>query len=100
MPFTPQQPGVQNWTPGLEGDVIPFDPVVFIGAPEEKELSMAAKVVKEAVENPAAPIKVRVLGNYRVVHEGKAFIGGEVLEIPDDKEHQVWLQAGFVVKEK
>jgi hypothetical protein len=100
MPFTPQQPGVQNWTPGLEEDVKPVDPVVFFETSEEKEeLPMAAKVVKAAVENPSAPIRVKVVGNYRVVHDGKAYIGGETLEIPDDAEHKTWLQCGFVVKE-
>lgn len=93
MPFTPQGPlfGVQ-----LDEDVEPFDPVVFMETPEEKELSMAAQVVKAAVENPAAPLKVKVVGNYRVVHEGKAFIRDEVLEVPDDAEHKIWLQSGFV----
>jgi hypothetical protein len=100
MPFTPQHPGVAFATPGLEEDVAPVDPVVFVEAPEEKELSMAAANIKAAVENPSAPIRVRVVGNYRVVHEGKAYIGGEVLEIPDDAEHKIWLQSGFVVKEK
>jgi hypothetical protein len=42
---------------------------------------------------------VKVVGNYRVVHEGVAYIRDEVLEVPDDAEHKVWLQAGFVVKE-
>jgi hypothetical protein len=83
----------------LEEDVKPFDPVVFMEAPEEKELPMAARVIKEAEENPAAPIRVKVVGNYRVLHEGKAYIGGEVLEVPDDAEHKIWLQCGFVVKE-
>jgi hypothetical protein len=100
MPFTPQGPlfGAQ-----LEEDVKQHDPVVtFIEIAAAKELSMAATVVKEAAENPSTPIKVRVVGNYRVVHEGKAYIGGEVLEIPDDAEHKIWLQSGFVeiVKEK
>ncbi|MGO9034481.1 hypothetical protein [Mycobacterium sp.] len=61
MPFTPQQPGAQFWAPGLEEDVKPFDPVVFMEAPEEKELPMAARLIKEAAENPAAPLKVKVV---------------------------------------
>jgi len=88
--------------PELEEDVEPIDPVVFFETPEEKELDMAAARIKAAVENPSTPIKVQVVGNYRVVHEGNAYIGGEVLEIPDDAEHKIWLQSGFVeiVKEK
>jgi hypothetical protein len=100
MPFTPHQGG-PIFGAQLEEDVKPISPVIFIEAGEEREeLSMAAKVIKEAVENPATPIRVKVVGNYRVVHEGKAYIGGEVLEIPDDAEHKIWLQSGFVVKEK
>jgi hypothetical protein len=96
MPFTPHQ-GAPIFGAHLEEDVKPFDPVIFIEAGEEgEELSMAAKVIKAAVENPSAPIKVKVVGNYRVVHEGKAYIGGESLEIPDDAEHKIWLQSGFV----
>jgi hypothetical protein len=98
--FTPQNPGVSFEMPRLEEDVTPFDPVVFVETPEEKELSMAAANIKAAVEKPSASIKVKVVGNYRVVHEGKAYIGGESLEIPDDAEHKIWLQSGFVVKEK
>jgi hypothetical protein len=52
MPFTPQHPGASFGAPGLEEDVKPFDPVVFFETPEEKELSMAARVVKATVENP------------------------------------------------
>jgi hypothetical protein len=67
---------------------------------EERELSMAAANVKAAVENPTAPIKVKVNEPYRVLHEGKPYVGGDVLEVPDDKEHKIWLQSGWVTKEK
>lgn len=73
---------------------------VFIDTEPEKEISTTAMLIKEAQEKPAAPIKVKVAGNYRVVHDGKPFIGGDVLEIPDDKEHKIWLQSGWVTKEK
>jgi hypothetical protein len=79
------------------GNVEPFDPVVFFETPEDQELSMAAKVIKEAQESPA-PIRVKVVGNYRVTHQGVAYIRDEVLEVPDDAEHKAWLQAGFVEK--
>jgi len=97
--FTPQFPG---FTGELAEDVNPFDPVVFMEAPEESELSMAASVIKAAAENPSAPLKVKVVGNYRVTHEGKPYVGGEVVEVPDDAEHKIWLQSGWVelVKEK
>jgi hypothetical protein len=98
MPFTPQGPpfGAQ-----LDEDVKPISPVIFIEAGEEgEELSMAARVIKEAAENPAALIKVKVNEPYRVLHEGNAYVGGDVLEVPDDKEHKIWLQSGWVTKEK
>jgi hypothetical protein len=97
MPFAPQGP---NFGVQLDEDVVPFDPVVFMETSEEKELNMAAQVVKAAVENPAAPIKVKVNAPYRVVHEGQGYTDGDVLEVPDDKEHKVWLQSGWVTKEK
>jgi hypothetical protein len=102
MPFTPQQPGVPFGPPGLEEDVKPFDPVVFMEAPEEKELPMAARLIKEAVENPSAPLTVKVVAPYRVTHQGVGYTGGDVIEVPNDKEHDIWLKSGWVelVKEK
>ena len=41
-------------------------------------------------------MKVKVVEPYRVVHEGKPYVGGDVLEIPDDDEHKIWLQSGWV----
>jgi hypothetical protein len=100
MPFTPQQPGGAILPTWLEDDAKPFDPVVFMEAPEEKELSMAARDVKEAVENPAASVTVKVVAPHRVLHEGKPYTAGDVLDVPDDAEHKIWLQSGWVTKEK
>lgn len=61
---------------------------------------MAARVVKEAVEKPAASVKVKVVAPHRVLHEGKPYVGGDVLDVPDDAEHKIWLQSGWVTKEK
>jgi hypothetical protein len=97
MPFTPPGP---NFGVQLEEDAKPFDPVVFMETPEEKELSMAARVVKEAAENPAASLTVKVVAPYRVTHQGKPYVGGDVLDVPDDAEHKIWLQSGWVTKEK
>jgi hypothetical protein len=80
----------------LEEDVKTVDSVLFVGAGEEKELSMAAATIKAVVENSATPVKVRVLANYRVCHEGKAYVGGETLEIPRDEAHEIWIQSGWV----
>jgi hypothetical protein len=79
----------------LGADVNPMQ-VVFMETPEEKELPMAARVVKAAVENPAEPLKVKVVAPYRVTHQGKPYVDGDVLEIPNDKEHDTWLKAGWV----
>jgi hypothetical protein len=98
MPFAPQGPlfGAQ-----LDEDVKPpVDEVIFIETQEERELSMAAANIKAAVEKPSAPIKIKVNEPYRVLHEGNAYVGGDVLEVPDDKEHKIWLQSGWVTKEK
>lgn len=85
----------------LEDDVKAVDSVLFVGAGEEKELSMAAATIKAAAAT-AALVKVKVLDNYRVCHEGKAYVGGDVLEVPDDEAHTIWRQSGWVeiVKEK
>jgi hypothetical protein len=72
---------------------------VFIETEPEKEISMTARLIKEARENPAAPIRVKVVGNYRVVHEGKPYVAADdAFEIPDDAEHKIWLQSGWVEK--
>jgi hypothetical protein len=102
MPFTPHQ-GAPVFGAHLEEDVKPFDPVVFVEAPEEKELNMAAANIKAAVEKPSTSIRVKVVGNYRVVHEGVAYTADDdAFEVPNDKEHEIWLKSGWVelVKEK
>jgi hypothetical protein len=68
----------------------------FESGPEEEELSMAVKTIKAAVEKPSAPVKVRVRSNYRVVEKGVAYTAPDVLEIPNDKEHDLWLKSGWV----
>ncbi len=53
--------------------------------------------------SPGAPNdapEVKVVEPYRVLHEGKPYVGGDVLDVPDDAEHKIWLQSGWVTKEK
>ena len=88
MPVYPHQLG-----PQLEEDAAPINPLVFLEAPEEKELSMTARVIKAAQEKPSTPVKVKVVAPYRVVHEGKPYVGGDVLEVPNDEEHDIWLKS-------
>jgi hypothetical protein len=97
--FSPQ-PGQMLYQPRL-GEEFPTSDVVFCTSPEEKEPSMVAAVIKAAEENEKPPsISVKVVAPYRVSHEGKAFVGGDTLEVPNDKEHQIWLQSGWVQEVK
>jgi hypothetical protein len=95
-------PQLRGFPAELGEDVNPMQ-VVFMEPPEEKEeLSMAARVVKEAAENPVAPLTVKVVAPYRVSVEGKHYVGGDVIEALNDPERATWLKAGWVelVKEK
>jgi hypothetical protein len=98
--FAPLDQGPEFVHPDDVEESISSPVFIELDTEPEKEISMAARSIKAAVENPSTSIRVKVVGNYRVVSEGRAYIGGEVLEIPDDAEHKVWLQSGFVVKEK
>jgi hypothetical protein len=96
--FAPQ---ARDFGVELEEDVKPIDPVAFIETGgEEKELSMAARVIKAAEEKPPTSVTVKVVAPYRVLHKGKPYVGGDVLEIPNDDEHKIWFRSGWVVKEK
>jgi hypothetical protein len=71
--------------------------VVFLTPPEpDKERSQVAELI-EAAEKAAAAgtVKVRVVGNYRVIHEAKPFVGGEVLELPHVTAAK-WVRNGWV----
>ncbi len=102
MPAYPAQfPG-----PLLEEDIESINQVTFFEtSPDEKreELKMvAAKITAAPVEDVSALIKVRVLGNYRVVHDGTPYVEGDVLDVPNDSAHKIWIQSGWVelVKEE
>ena len=55
-----------------------------------------------APSGPALTIKVKVIAPFRVIHQGVAYTDGDVVEVPNDDEHQVWLKVRWVelVKEK
>jgi hypothetical protein len=73
------------------------DPVIFM--PEEAQpVTTASLAIKEA--RAAATIKVRVNKPYRVIHQAKVFLEGQVLTVPDDDEHSRWIQSGWVTKVK
>jgi hypothetical protein len=75
-----------------ELSVNPMD-VVFVGTPEEKELNMAAANIKAAVETDASAT-VKVVAPYRVLHEAKPYVGGDVVEVPKDIA-DTWIKAGW-----
>jgi len=93
----------------LEEDLDPIEsrakkaPVVFLVTDnEQKEPSMAARVVKAAEENPPVSIKVKVIAPFRVTHGGVAYTDGDALEVPNDDEHKAWIKSRWVelVEEK
>jgi hypothetical protein len=80
---------------GLEEDATPVEPVVFFETPEEKESNMAT-VIKAVQEATAAePVKVKVVENFRVVHEGKPYVGGDVVEVPAETAN-LWIKSKWV----
>jgi hypothetical protein len=74
----------------------PVEPMsaAFISPEPPAVVSSAAAAIKDAAK---APVKVRVCDRYRVVHEGKAFIGGETLCVPAETADR-WLKFRFVEK--
>ncbi len=69
--------------------------VKFIEPEPEKEVSQMATVIKAAEDAEASkPVKVKVIGNYRVVHEGTPYTGGDVAEVPADIA-DAWIQSGW-----
>lgn len=84
-PFsTPKPPIVDN----------PVEPasVVFVSPEPPAVVSSAAEAIRNA---PKEPVKVRVINRYRVVWDGKAYIGGETLSVPADTAER-WLKFKFV----
>ena len=63
---------------------------------EPTVLSPVAEAVKAAEQKAAqAPVRVKVCDRLRIVHEGKAYIGGETLSVPADLADK-WLKFKFV----
>ncbi|HXY65905.1 MAG TPA: hypothetical protein VEI45_16500 [Mycobacterium sp.] len=75
---------------------VEVSPVAFVEVELEKEVSMAVQAIRDAVE-AAVPeiVKVRVLKPYRVVWEGKPYVGGDVVEIPSDTAKS-WIGSKWV----
>jgi len=80
--------------PIVDGPVDPMS-ASFISPQPPAVVSSAAAAIKDAVEAPKELVKVRVVNRYRVVWEGKAFIGGETLCVPAETAKR-WLKFRFV----
>src|SRR5271163_3532663 len=90
----PNTPFSMPKPPIVDGPVDPMS-VGFISPEPPAVVSSAAAAIEDAVKAPKAPVKVRVCDRYRVVWEGKAFIGGETLCVPAETAER-WLKFRFV----
>jgi hypothetical protein len=95
--FSPQGVGISPTLRDRELDSDkPADTVVFLSTEPGKEKSHVAELIEAAEKAAAANIaKVKVLGNYRVLHETKPYVGGDVLELPMATASK-WIKAGWV----
>jgi hypothetical protein len=74
------------------------DPVVFVETPQPVVVSsLSAAMAMAAAEKDASgpPKRVRVVAPYRVCHEGKSFVGGQIVSVPAAKA-DTWIKAGWV----
>jgi hypothetical protein len=86
-PFsTPQPPIVDSPVEPVSVEFVPPEPPAVV--------STVGQAIKDAAK---APVNVRVCDRYRVVWEGKAFIGGETLCVPAETAER-WLKFRFVEK--
>lgn len=81
--------------PRLDEEVeTPIEPMFFVTEPKEE--SHVATVIKAAKEKPSSTlVKVKVVGNYRVLHDAQPYVGGDVVEIPADKAKS-WISQRWV----
>lgn len=96
MPLSPQVGQMAHLGTGLEEDAKPVDQVVFLETPDEEQESDMATVIKAVKDTAAAePVKVKVVANFRVVHEGKPFTGGQIVEVPAETAN-LWIKSKWV----
>jgi hypothetical protein len=70
-------------------DVVVKPEVVFVGSSDEKGLNAVSTPTSETVT-------VRVREPFRVVHEGRPYTGGDVLEVPNNDSTALWIKAKWV----
>jgi hypothetical protein len=58
------------------------------------------EVIAPVVEISYTTVRVRVLKNYRVVHAGKAYVGGDVFDAPANETTSNWQQLGYIERVK
>jgi hypothetical protein len=88
-PFSTPRP------PIVDGPVEPAS-VEFLSPEPPPVVSSAAMSLEDAAKAGAKePVKVRVVNRYRVVWDGKAYIGGETLSVPAETAER-WLKFRFV----
>jgi hypothetical protein len=93
----PNTPFSMPRPPIVDGPVEPAS-VEFLSPEPPAVVSPAAASIEDAAKAAAkAPVKVRVVNRYRVVWEGKAYIGGETLCVPAETAER-WLKFRFVEK--
>ncbi|WP_201358588.1 hypothetical protein [Mycobacterium paraintracellulare] len=90
-----QKCGAEPWPFDDRGLPLAPDPevkvtreLVFLTLADQKEINVMTQI-------SSATIKVKVNGNYRVVTD-KPYIGGQVLDAPDDEHTRLWIKAGWV----
>jgi hypothetical protein len=66
------------------------DPVVFVETGPQEEVSSAAAQIKAATEKRS--VRLKVVAPYRVIHEGKPYVGGDVVDVPADTA-DTWLKS-------
>jgi len=78
----------------------PVEPVLveFVSPEPPAVVSSVAQAISDATKAAEeAPVKVRVVNRYRVVWDGKAYIGGETVSVPAETAER-WLKFKFVEK--
>lgn len=70
----------------------------FLGCSADTAVSLSANRVSALVAEENT-VKVRVLGRYRVVHDGEPYTGGDTLTVPESTAAE-WERGRFVERVK
>ncbi|ORW02472.1 hypothetical protein [Mycobacterium kyorinense] len=77
-------------------DVWPFGQKDIVAKPELVFIGDEDKGSKLVTQTASATVKVRVNAPFRVVHNGSAHTGGDVLQVPLDDTTKLWIKARWV----